>query len=204
MIERQQADEFIHEALVRVKGITNVAPFADEDRERVIEIEQEAEEKSLLGLGKVVNSGIREVLACDWIYAALTDMEFDWSCRPNLLMKKGDEIVGEEVTDAETIERLAAQKNVWFMHKNFVVYRDRVTFPQDIMKKICYFEIPCHPADWCVVDEKKLECHSIIYGSPSTPCDVFLKKQYFEGVDTQGSGTVLVGIKLAQEDRSRG
>lgn len=197
MIDRQQGDELILEALRRVKGITKVATFADEDRGRVIEIEQEAEEKSLMGLGKVINAGVREVVECHWIYVGLTSMEFDWSERPNLLMKKEDAIVGEEVTNPHTIKRLKDDKNVWFMHKNFVVYRDRVAFPHDIMKKICYFEIPCHPADWCIVDQGAVQCHSIVYGSPSTPCDVFLKGRYFQAEDAKGSGTVLIGVKLA-------
>ena len=197
MIDRQWGDDLIVKALIRVKGITRAAPLADEDRVKVIEIEQEAEEKSLLGLGKVINAGVREVVECDWIYVALTDMDFDWSRRANLLMKKGDEIVGEEVTDPDTIEQLEGDKDVWFMHKNFVVYRNRVEFPHDIMKKICYFEIPCHQADWCVIDHGVLQCHSIIHASPSTPGDVFLKGRYFQAEDTQGSGTVLVGVKLA-------
>ena len=140
--------------------------------------------------------GFREVAKCDWIYVALTDMDFVWSCRSNLVMKKGDDVVGEEVTDKETISRLAGNKNVWFMHKNFVVYKDKVSFPQDVMKKICYFEIPCHPADWCIIGEGELQCHSIVFGSPSTPCDIFLKDQYFHGADVKGSGTVLIGVKL--------
>lgn len=196
MIERKQADEIILEALSRVKGLGSAVPFADEDRQAVTQIEQEAEAKSLMGMGKVVNAGVREVLECDWIYVALTNMDFDWSCRPNLLMKKGDDIVGEEVTDVDTIERLKQDKNAWFMHRNFVVYKNKVSFPQDVMKKICYFEIPCHPAEWCLVEEDNFECHSIIYGSPSTPCDVFLKERYFRSADTKGSGTVLIGIKL--------
>lgn len=198
MIDREQADDLMMEALTRVTGITRTAPLADEDCEEVIRIEREAEANSLMGLGKVVNAGVREVVECDWIYVALTDMEFDWGCHPNLLMKKGDEIVGEEVTDPQRIKHLAEDKNVWFMHKNFVVYRNRVAFPHDIMKKICYFEIPCHPADWCIIDQGVMQCHSIIYGSPSTPCDVFLKERYFQAEDVQGSGTVLIGVKLAK------
>ena len=196
MFERKQADEAVLAALSRVKGIVKAVPVADEDRQGVLSIEREAESKSLMGLGKVINAGIQAVVACDWVYVALTNMDFDWSCRPNLLMKKDDQIVGEEVTDKETIARLATDKNVWFMHKNFVVYRDKVSFPQDVMKKICYFEIPCHPADWCILENGELNCHSIIYGSPSTLCDVFLKDHYFQGADVQGSGTVLIGIKL--------
>jgi hypothetical protein len=192
MVTRQQGDELILEALKRVQGIEEVVPLADEDRETVLAIEDEVETKSLMGLGKVINSGVRGVLECDWVYVGLTSMEFDWACRANLLMKKGDDVVGEEVTDKDTIDRLSCDKNVWFLHRNFVVYKDKVSFPQDVMKKICYFEIPCHPANWPV----GLECHSIVYGSPSTPCDIFLKNQYFQGEDIKGVGTVLIGIKL--------
>lgn len=192
MMRREQEEELILAALQRVKGIAEVAPLADDDRQQVHAIEREAEEKSLLGLGKVINAGVQGVLECDWVYVALTDTDFDWTCHPNLLMKKGEEVVGEEVTDKATIDRLAANQNVWFLHKNFVVYKDKVSFPQDVMKKICYFEIPCHPAQWPV----GIQCHSVVYGSPSTPCDVFLKKKYFQGRDVRGSGTVLIGIKL--------
>jgi hypothetical protein len=192
MITRQQGDELILEALHRVQGIAAAIPLANEDREMVRAIEAEVETKSLLGLGKVINVGVREVLACDWVYVAQTDMEFDWTCRANLLMKKGADVVGEEVTDKATIDRLSTDKNVWFLHKNFVVYKDKVNFPQDVMQKICYFEIPCHPAAWPL----GLQCHSILYGSPSTPCDVFLKDRYFQGQDTKGTGTVLIGIRL--------
>jgi hypothetical protein len=196
MKDRTKADEVILATISGVKGVIKAVPFRDEDRQRVLHTEQEAEDKSLMGLGKVVNAGVREVLECDWIYVLMTDMDFDWGCRPNLVMKKGEEVVGEEVTDQETISRLSNDKNAWFMHRNFVVYKDKVSFPQDVMKKICYFEIPCHPADWCCLEEGEFECHSIVYGSPSTLCDVFLKEEYFQGEDAKGSGTVLMGVKL--------
>jgi hypothetical protein len=196
MLEREKADELILNALRLVKGITTATPLLDGDRQKVLELEDQAEAKSLMGLGRVINAGIREVAECDWVYVALTNMDFEWGCRSNLIMKKDDEIVGEEVTDQETIARLACDKNVWFMHKNFVVYKDKVSFPQDVMKKICYFEIPVHPADWCCLEESGLQCMSIIYGSPTTPCDIFLKNQYFHGADVRGSGTVLIGVKL--------
>jgi hypothetical protein len=192
MLTRQQGDELILEALQRVKGIAAAVPFADEDREKVRAIEAEVETKSLLGLGKVINTGVSEVLACDWVYVALTTMEFDWACGANLLMKKGDDVVGEEVWDKETIARLASDKNAWFMHKNFVVYKDKVAFPKDVMQKVCYFEIPGHPATWPL----GVKCHSIFYGSPATPCDVFLRERYFEGLEEKGKGTVLIGVKL--------
>lgn len=195
-MERSEIDELLLEAIKRVQGIVEAFAFHDEDRERVLEIEEDAEKRSLMGLGKVINVGVREVITRDLMYVAFTDTSFDWSRHSNLLLKKGDEIVGEEVQDQDTICRLSEDKNVWFMHRNFVVYKDRVSFPKDIMKKICHFEIPCLPADWCVVSDEKIDCESIVYGCPSTPCDMFLKEKYLSGKDERGSGTILIGINL--------
>ena len=59
------ADDVMIPALGRVTGIVKAYPFSDLDRRKILEIEKEAEEKGLMGLGKVVNSGVREVLQCD-------------------------------------------------------------------------------------------------------------------------------------------
>jgi hypothetical protein len=195
-LSRQKTDELIIMALKKVTGIAGAVPLLDEDRRRVLEIEREAEERSLLGLGKVINIGVQEVMKCALIYVAMTDMNFDWTRHSNLNLKKGSVLVGEEVRDEEKICRLAEDKNVWFMHKNFVVYKDKVSFPQDIMKKVCHFEIPSLPADWCVVEGGEFQCKSIVYGCTATPGDVFLKEKYFKGKDEKGSGTILVGVQM--------
>lgn len=195
-MDKREADTLMVPALKKVKGIVEASPFSSEDHQKIIDIEQDAEKRSLMGLGKVVNTGVREILNCDLIYVALNNMEFDWGCHATLVLKKGQEVVGEEVRDEEVIARLSNQKNVWFMHKNFVVYRDKISFPQDIMKKICHFEIPCLPAEWCSLEDNRFQCDSIIYANPSTPSDVFLKDQYFSGLDERGLGTILIGVKL--------
>lgn len=195
-MSKETADEAMIPALSRVTGIVEVCPFSDQDRQKILDIEKDAEEKGLMGLGKVVNSGVREILGCDLIYVALTSMDFDWGCQASLVLKKGDEIVGEEVRDKEVITRLSKQKNVWFMHENFVIYKDRISFPKELTQKVCRFEIPCLPAEWCVLEDDSFQCQSIIYANPATPCDIYLKKQYFRGLDEKGLGTILVGAKL--------
>jgi NAD-dependent dihydropyrimidine dehydrogenase PreA subunit len=193
MNQDERFDELIQDALGQVKGMLRVAAVAQEDRREIQNIEEEAESRSLMGLGKVINVGIREVLGCDFVYVVLTNRDFEWSCRANLVMKKGDEIVGEEVSDPAVIESLSEDKNVWFLHRNFAVYKDKIAFPRDVMQKVCHFEIPLHSADWCRVDDTGRL--SIVYGSPSTPCDTFLKQRYFGADDELGAGTVLVGVK---------
>ena len=147
MTDRKMIDEMMIMALSKAKGIAKACPFSTEDRQKIIDIEEDAEKRSLMGLGKVVNIGVREVLNCDLIYVALTNMEFDWGCHATLVLKKGQEVVGEEVRDEGVIARLSDKKNVWFMHENFVVYKDKITFPHDLIKNICHFEIPWIPAE---------------------------------------------------------
>lgn len=199
-MKNKHIDRIIIASCKKTPGILEAFPLRDEDRSQILRIEKDAEERSLMGLGKVVNVGVTEVLKCESVYVALTNMDFDWGPHPSIILKKGEEIVGEEVRDKAAIERLSEQGNVWFMHRNFVVYKDKLSFPQDIMKKICYFEIPCLPAQWCTTDSQDLHCELIIYANPATPTDIFLKEHYFQGIDEKGLGTILVGVVLKENE----
>ncbi|MFH1985086.1 MAG: hypothetical protein ABIL58_24885 [Pseudomonadota bacterium] len=186
-------------AFQKSRGIVAVCPLLAEDYENVRDFEADARKKSLSGLGEVINTGMVEVLERDLVFVALTGMDFDWGRKPALLLKKGEEVVGEEVRDKATGEHLARQPHVWFLNKNFAVYKDRIDFPRDIMKRICRFEIPPLPADWCASDETPLPHESIIYASPALSTDLFLKERYFVGRNETGSGTVLIGVSLRRD-----
>jgi hypothetical protein len=194
-VDRVKVNTLMIASLKKVNGIVDVSPLSEKDKQGVINIESNAEKQSLMGFGKVISTGVREVLTFDLVYVALTDMDFEWGC-PSLILKKGEEVVGEEVKDDEIIASLSKQKNVWFMHKNFVVYKDKISFPQDIMKKLCHFEIPSLPTQWCVTEGSDFSCQPIIYANPATPTDIFLKNNYFEGLDQWGLGTILIGVNL--------
>jgi len=133
--DRTRTDAVMIAALKKVKGLVEAAPFSEKDSQQVLGIEEEAEKHSMMGLGKVASTGIREVLTCDLVYVALTDREFEWGS-PSLVLRKGEEVVGEEIEDEEAIARLRKMENVWFMLDNFVIYKDRMSFPQDIAKNL--------------------------------------------------------------------
>jgi hypothetical protein len=195
-MDRELINEVILRALEKVKGLKLVYRLRNEDYPVILQKEQEAEERSLMGLGKVLNTGVRKVLEHGFVYIALTTMEFDWGSHSTLVLKKGTEIVGEEVRDEAILAELSKKENVWFLHKNFVVYKDKISFPQDIMKKICHFEIPCLPAEFCLLEDHRFECRSITFANPSTLCDMYLKEQYFDGIDERGLGTILVAADV--------
>ena len=106
-MEASVADKLMLEALSRVKGIKGASRLHDRDHQPILDRELKAEAQSLMGLGKVVNTGVREILERDLIYVALTSMDFDWGSYATLVLKKGPEIVGEEVRDKAVIEQLS-------------------------------------------------------------------------------------------------
>jgi hypothetical protein len=195
-IDRVKVDTLMIHCFKKVKGIVDVSPLSEKDKQEVINIESDAEKQSLMGLGMVISVGVREVLTFDLVYVALMDEEFHGGGGTSMTLKKGEVVVGEAVSDEETIARLSKKENVWFIHKNFVVYKDKISFPQDIMKKLCHFEIPSFPAEWRVLEESDFSYRSIMYAIPTTPTDIFLKNTYFEGLDQWGLGTILIGVNL--------
>ena len=199
-MDRTMIDGLMIAALHNVKGIVNSCPLPTEDHPRILEKELEAEKRSLMGLGKVVNTGVREILNHDLVYAALTSKDFDWGCYSTLLLKKGQEIVGQEIRNEAVLAELANKKNVWFLHKNFVIYKDKISFPGDIMDKICTFEIPCLPAEFCLLENDQLECRSINFASPSVLSDLYLKEQYFDGENVTELGTILIGVMQSRKN----
>ena len=179
------------DALKKVKGITAVSLVDDQHRSEIQKIEQEAEEKALMGFGKTFNSGLREVLECEIVIATLTDMEFEWGCFSGMQLKKGNLLVGEEIRDPNRLRELSQRSDVYFLHKNFVIYKGRINFPQDIMNKTCQFEFPSICTDWF----SELDgIESCIFCNPSTPTDIYIKKIWFQGSDERGLGTILVGV----------
>jgi hypothetical protein len=182
------------ERLGAVQGIVSADRLRRDHYELILRIEAEAEKRSILGMGKLRNSGLREVLGRQRTYVALTDMDFDWGCRSSLLLKKGEVVVGEEVHDEDTLRALKQTPHVWFMHDSFVIYKDRMSFPKDLADDSCRFEIPSLPAEWLEADDVEIRDSAPIYANPSPPCDLFLKQSYFPGHDEEGLGTILVGM----------
>ncbi|MCB2187856.1 MAG: hypothetical protein KQJ78_15655 [Deltaproteobacteria bacterium] len=189
-------DEYVLQLLEKVKGLRLAERLSPEDGRTLLEIEEEAEKRSLMGLGKVVNAGMRRVLAQNRLYAAVTTPEFAW-CGSSLVLKKGDEVVGMETRDPELLAHYHRQDNTWFLHRNFVVFKDRIDFPGDIMKKICHFEIPEMTPEWCEAADRLAAILSLSIAVPAPPGDQYLKETIFPSATEQQAGTIVVGVRMA-------
>jgi hypothetical protein len=68
------------------------------------------------------------------------------------------------------------------------------------MNKICTFEIPCLPAEFCTLDDDQFQCQSINFASPSVLCDLYLKERYFDRENVAELGTILIGVKQGHKN----
>jgi len=183
----------ISSAFEAIKGIDEILVLGDDVRFKLLDIEVEAEKKAFMGMGKTYNSGIREVLACGLVLLGLTNTDFDWGCQSHMVLKKDDQIVGEEIWEPNKIRELEKRADVWFLHQNFVIYKSRVNFPQDIIQKRCCFELPALFLESERVDlPPGLEC---VMCHPSPAGDLYLKQTYWDGRDERGQGTILFGLR---------
>ncbi len=73
--------------------------------------------------------------------------------------------------------------------------KDKISFPQDIIKKVCHFDIPCILANWCSIEDETFKNLNVIHANPAAPTDLHLKEKYFDGLDEKGLGTILVGVR---------
>lgn len=185
----------IAQSVRSIKGIVKVFVLDAATSFQLLDIEIQAEKKAFMGMGLCYNSGIREVLSCPVVITGITSEDFDWGCQSHIILKKEDEIVGEEVRNPERIKDLEQRKDVCFLHKNFVIYKDKINFPGDIVQKKCVFELPALTGRELIPD--LLEAEGCVLCFPSVTGDIFLKKTYYEGIDERGTGTVLFGFKEA-------
>jgi hypothetical protein len=186
----------IQDVLMKTRGIDAVFRMEDEDRFKLLDVETAAEKKAFMGLGMCYNSGIRDVLRCPLVFVCITNMNFEWGCQAHMVLKKNDTIVGEEVLDASRIEQLKERKDVWFLHKNFVIYKEKVDFPQDLVDKKCCFEIPA--LTWGEPLPALPDVEDCRYSFPSTAGDIFLKERLYGVKDERGTGTAVFGFKLRE------
>lgn len=186
--------------IMNVNGIRDVFVVDEAIKVQLFDLELEAEKRSFMGLGVTYNSGIRDVLRCSLVFAAITNMDFVWGFQSNIVLKRGEEVVGEEVRDPRRISELRAGGHVWFLHKNFAIHKDRIDFPRDIIQKRCHFELPALTPDECFPGLEVFGRY--LYCFPSACGDVFLKGKYGKATDEWGVGTVLIGLEEPEQESS--
>jgi hypothetical protein len=212
----------VQDLLLSLPGIIDVAPLDREDVPAILEAEAANEEVQLV---KLVNLGLMEIALREYIFVFIKDEGFRRPPCPTIYMVEdvsepgtqtsvlsdsrhgslwasGEStpeylhiggrqyhIVGEEVMDKEMRYK---EKHVFFQ-EGFVLFPER---RKNTRRVPAYFLIP--PVPFPELEEKRdLPARNIMSVSPSTHCDVILRRKYnFTGKPEYA--TILVGFDTAE------
>ncbi len=176
----------VREALGCMAEIIALRPLSDEERTHITQLEASTEEGGAAGgMIEFVNEGLRQALACDLVYAALTGPMLDDPPQPWTVMLDDDgQLIGEWLPESRR-EEVRAEGRAIFLSTDFVLYKDRRPRGKGrfVMPFMC---VPLGGGD------SSLSTCGI--GTPSGPADEYIRG--LMGNPGKEIATIVVGISV--------
>ncbi|MEM3736513.1 MAG: hypothetical protein QXJ75_00255 [Candidatus Bathyarchaeia archaeon] len=173
------------------RGVRAVYHLAQEDKAKVLKVEEEAGRKVLAKLGRGDNQGLKSALSRDISLVLITDAEFEWPEGSEVLLIWEGDVFGMEVNDPRELEDFKRRGDVVIMG-NFVIFRDKIPPIRQLVANAPLVVFPPKPLP-------KLEeagARNAVIGFPSPPTDLLLKKMLKISVEDRLLGTAVVGFNL--------
>ena len=185
--------ELILKTLRDCRGVKTLKVLTTEEKKKIIEVEEEAEEKVAYGMCKTLNQGIKETLNRDYTVAFVMDTSiFEYPHHPYILMVYDDTIVGEQVKDLKKKEELKRDRTNFFLWDNFVIYTQRLPKEQEERQKL---RIVYPPRE--TLQLEGITCvEKGTFGTPSTDGDSLVKKLLSFASVNSVMGTCLIGFNI--------
>ncbi|MEM3437122.1 MAG: hypothetical protein QXP55_01105 [Nitrososphaerales archaeon] len=184
-----EIEKKIRLVLEGVKGIINIKVLSKEEKEKLLELEQEAEKKVLFGIGKGLNLGLRETLKRDFMVAIVNNNEFEWPPEPAIQIVCNGEVIGEEIKSPEKAEEYKKQGHI--VAGNLVIFKDKAKF---IMQRKD-FTIVFPPMSFKQLEGVE-EFIDVVSASPCPPSHLYL----IECMNVaHAPGTILVGFNIKKK-----
>lgn len=179
--------------LLDCKGVLKARILSDEERRRVLDVEENAEEKIAYGMCKTLNQGMRQALTRQYTVALVIDSsQFQYPHHPHMKMIYNDTIVGEQVKDSEKIKELKKDRSNFFLWESFVLYMLKLPKGVEERKKLrmIYTERPA------VQLEGQSSVEKSVLGTPSMEGDSLVKELLSINSEKPTTGTCMVGFDL--------
>lgn len=179
-------EDRIRAALSCMAEILAIRPLSDDERAHVMGLETSTEEGGAAGgMIEFVNQGLRQALACDLVYAALTGPMLDDPPEPWTVMLDDDgQLIGEWLPESRRDEVRATGRGI-FLSPDFVLYKDRR--PRGKGRFVMPFM--CVPLEG--TDGGLSTCG---LGTPSGPADEYIRA--LMGNPGKEIATIVVGISV--------
>jgi len=159
--------ESVKNYMRRVSGVEEVFELTEQDKITIEQLEEEAKGNVLMGMGEGDNQGIAEVFKRENILCILTNKEYVWPEPPNVIMMQGGEIIGFDCSESEISEY---ENNSDFMVMGTFVINKSKTVGNKGKPIVVLPPKPIHLGD--------IKTNDAVLGSPSTPSDEYIRKEY--------------------------
>jgi len=185
--------ELILKTLRDCRGVKTLKVLTADEKKKILEVEEKAEERVAYGMCKTLNQGIKEALNRDYTVAIIMDTSiFKYPHHPYILMVYDDTIVGEQVKDLKRIEELKRDRANFFLWDTFVIYNQRLPKEREERQKLRIIYPPREALQLeginCVIKGT--------FGTPSSEGDILLKKLFLFDSSNSMIGTGLIGFDI--------
>ncbi|MEM3437724.1 MAG: hypothetical protein QXP55_04230 [Nitrososphaerales archaeon] len=181
--------EKVESVLKSIKGAIDVKKLSNDQRAKILELEEAFEKETLMRSRRFYNEGIREVLNRQIVMVLLHNKDFRHPPEPFVKWRLGGVDIGEEVWDAGVLEELKRRKDTLLLGNTFVIYRDRLK-GSPLVDFVILFPTLSFPELEGVGGIK-----DIVSASPSAPTDIYIKNVM--GWDSK-LGIIFIGFDLTE------
>ncbi|WP_135605934.1 hypothetical protein [Methanococcoides sp. NM1] len=193
-MEKDEIIKTVRDGLECMVGVGKTLVLNEEDRKTIAQLEEKADQMTLMGLGRGDNKGVKTVLQRDVIIPFQTTMEYKWPCGPNVILMHDDKVVGEDIDDADKIKSLE-QSSDSLVIGNIVIYDKSVLTSLNSKSEPLVVVLPSKPCN--EIEELPHVCNATL-ASPSPPTDEYLKE--LMGLESEhGTGSFLLGFDIECE-----
>ena len=181
-------------ALESLEGVIKVKPLNPKEREEILKVETQEENKIAWGMCKSFNEGVREALNREFTIAIIVDSsKFKYPYHPHMEIRHKDRIVGEQV-NGERAAELRKQRTNIFLWDTFVIYFDRMPRGPAVREEMRLYYL-ARPFE---ILKDSSEIRDCVLGVPSMDGDAKVKELLSAETGRPEIGTCLVGCNLSK------
>ena len=186
----------LQEALDKLRqcqGVLAVKALSEQEKQRISDVECEAENKIVYGMCRSLNQGVRESLERDFTVAMIIQTsEFQYPHHPYMNIVCREQVVGELVRDKEKIDELRKDPGNVFLWDNFVVNMKKLPRDPKRRREMRLVYVPREPLQL----RGSEDIGNVVFGTPSTEGDALIKNMLDFRSNDIVVGTCLVGFDV--------
>jgi hypothetical protein len=174
-------------------GVEALKILTSDERERILELEAEAENSIANNICRTINQGARDALQRDYTVALVIDTSiYELPHHPRMTMIYEDTVVGEGIDDENRIIHLKKDRGNFFLWHNFVIYLKNLPKGREERERLRMIHSPRRATELKGISFVEKE----VFGTPSHTVDVLIKELLSFVSKNPFIGTCLIGFNL--------